>query len=193
MLFIALLYHLPSVVGINAKTAPMVDRWAETLHAKDALPLLGGFLLLGILVAFSLRGGPEAAVGQIGSARPAPCYGRANRFSRSEFITSATPQGIRTLAENASNMIQGRFRDVETFMKRLDLALNYGLAVDVPLMRWQVGKPANSLSMVTAAAAHPAVLCWKILDEPQRIATRESAEVPTRTSLKSSHPINRSS
>ena len=30
MLFIALLYHLPSVVGHYAKTAPMVDRWAET-------------------------------------------------------------------------------------------------------------------------------------------------------------------
>jgi hypothetical protein len=75
----------------------------------------------------------------------------------------------RTLAENGFNMIQGMFPgNLDTFIKSLDLALRYGIAVNVPL--YVGGKVRenleNSLNTIKAAASHPAVFCWEILDEP---------------------------
>jgi hypothetical protein len=80
-----------------------------------------------------------------------------------------TAAEYRTLAENGFNMIQGMFPgDLDTFMKSLDLAVIYGIAVDVPLYVSDKVQEnfANSLRTIKAAGTHPAVLCWKILDEP---------------------------
>jgi hypothetical protein len=149
---------------------------------KTRVPLLGGFLLLGILVAFSLRGGSERRRPNRISETGTLLWQGKPFFPIGIYHVSHTPEEYRTLAENGFNMIQGPLpADVETFMKRLDLALNYGLAVDVPLYAGGKVKEnlANSLSMVTAAAAHPAVLCWKILDEPDANRnTRVRREVP---------------
>jgi hypothetical protein len=73
------------------------------------------------------------------------------------------------LAENGFNAVQGdAVHDLVQFKARLDLAQKYGLAVDVPLyLNGQVKKNlANSLEKVNRFADHPAILDWKIFDEP---------------------------
>jgi hypothetical protein len=85
------------------------------------------------------------------------------------YNVSHTAAEYRTVAENGFNMIQGMFPgNLDAFMKSLDLALTYGIAVDVPLYANDKVKEnlANSLSTIKAAGNHPAVLGWKILDEP---------------------------
>lgn len=86
------------------------------------------------------------------------------------------------LIAHGFNMIQGKFPgNLEDFTKSLDLALRYGIAVDVPL--YAGGRVAanisKSLELFRQVGGHPAVLCWKIFDEPdadQNVAVRE--EVP---------------
>ncbi len=97
------------------------------------------------------------------------------------------------LAAHGFNMIQGKFPgDLDEFMNSLDLALRYRLAVDVPLYaerRAEKNLP-RSLELFRRAGSHPAVLCWKIFDEPdadQNIAIRE--ELPrTYAALKAANP-----
>jgi hypothetical protein len=79
------------------------------------------------------------------------------------------PGDYQRLAENGFNAVQGDATlDLEKFKSSLDLAQKYGLAVDVPLYNgMQVKKNlSNSLEKVKRFADHPAVLTWKIFDEP---------------------------
>jgi len=73
------------------------------------------------------------------------------------------------LAENGFNAVQGdAVLDLDKFKASLDLAQKYGLAVDVPLYNGMKVKAnlANSLEKVKRFADHPAILDWKIFDEP---------------------------
>ena len=85
------------------------------------------------------------------------------------YNVNPTAAEYRTLAANGFNMIQGMFPvKLDAFRKSLDLALASNIAVDVPLY---VGDQvledlAPSLRTLNLAANHPAVLDWKILDEP---------------------------
>ncbi len=75
----------------------------------------------------------------------------------------------KALAENGFNAVQGAaVLDLDQFKASLDLAQKYGLAVDVPLYNgMQVKKNlANSLAKVKQFKNHPAILDWKIFDEP---------------------------
>jgi len=74
-----------------------------------------------------------------------------------------------TLAAHGFNVIQGKFpAGPDDLLASLDLARRHGLFVDVPLYAGgRVGANlANSLELIRRAAAHPAVFCWKIIDEP---------------------------
>jgi hypothetical protein len=86
------------------------------------------------------------------------------------------------LAENGFNVVQGNSTlNMDDFKKSLDDAEKYGLAVDVPFYGGgQVKKNlANSLEKIQKFADHPAVLCWKIKDEPDITSnTGIAAEVP---------------
>lgn len=82
------------------------------------------------------------------------------------------------LAAQGFNMVQGKFPgNPEEFTHSLDMALRHGIAVDVPLY---VGNKVKenlgaSLRLLKSAGNHPAVLCWKIIDEPdadQNVAIR---------------------
>src|SRR5260221_5834248 len=104
-----------------------------------------------------------------------------------------TAAEYRTLAENGFNMIQGMFPgNLDRFMNSLDLALAYGIAVDVPLYVSDKVEEnlANSLGTIKAVGDHPAVLGWKILDEPDanyHAPIRD--EVPAAyIALKAAHP-----
>jgi hypothetical protein len=84
------------------------------------------------------------------------------------------------LAENGFNAIQGdATNDLEKFKASLDAAQKYGLAVDVPLYGGaQVIKNLqSSLEKIQRFADHPALLCWKIIDEPN-LRPEISHEVP---------------
>ena len=92
------------------------------------------------------------------------------------------PRNYKLLSENGFNAVQGNSStSIESFKASLDEAHKYGLAVDVPFYGGgQVRKNlANSLEKIQKFADHPAVLCWKIIDEPD-IASNASlaAEVP---------------
>lgn len=73
------------------------------------------------------------------------------------------------LAEAGFNVVQGVGpRDLEAFGRALDACAEHGLMMDVPLyadMKVQENMP-ESLAGIAAYADHPAVLCWKIIDEP---------------------------
>lgn len=93
-----------------------------------------------------------------------------------------TAEEYALLAANGFNTIQGHFTlDVRDFTGTLDLAQRHGLAVCVPLHAQNLVKENLDASLVKirAAAKHPAVLSWKICDEPDsnRYA-RLRAEVP---------------
>jgi hypothetical protein len=109
------------------------------------------------------------------------------------YNVNQNPGEYRLLAENGFNMIQGMFPgDPFAFVQSLNAALAAGIAVDVPLYISEKVKAnlANSLSTIKAARHHPAVLCWKILDEPE--ANRNASvrnEVPgTFSTLKAVFP-----
>jgi len=86
------------------------------------------------------------------------------------------------LSENGFNAVQGNGSlDMGEFKDSLDKAQKYGLAVDVPLYGGgQVRKNlANSLEKIQKFADHPAILCWKIKDEPDIASNKDIAlEVP---------------
>ena len=86
------------------------------------------------------------------------------------------------LAEHGFNAIQGNFTtDVAHFIETLDLAQRYNLAVAVPLDAENLIKEnlPQSLAKIRAAAGHPAVLSWKICDEPDaEMWARLRPEVP---------------
>lgn len=92
------------------------------------------------------------------------------------------PGDYKLLSENGFNAIQGNgTADMGAFKDSLDKAQKYGLAVDVPLYGGgQVRKNlANSLEKIQKFADHPAVLCWKIKDEPDIASNSDiAAEVP---------------
>ena len=73
------------------------------------------------------------------------------------------------LAATGFNCVQGAGGgDVSTFKNSLDAAQKAGILVDVPFyVNGQVGKNmATSLKVIRECADHPAVLNWKIIDEP---------------------------
>lgn len=73
------------------------------------------------------------------------------------------------LAEHGFNAVQGNFTtDVAHFIETLDLAQRHNLAVAVPLDAENLIKEnlPQSLAKIRAAAGHPAVMSWKICDEP---------------------------
>jgi len=81
----------------------------------------------------------------------------------------AGEESYKLLAENGFNAIQGNaVLDLDKFKTSLDLAQKYGLAVDVPLYNGMKVKDnlVNSLEKVKRFANHPAILDWKIFDEP---------------------------
>lgn len=86
------------------------------------------------------------------------------------------------LAENGFNAVQGNFAtEVERFLQTLDLAQRHHLAVAVPLHAENLVKENldKSLAKIRAAADHPAVLSWKICDEPDSDTfARLRSEVP---------------
>jgi|GEM_PF-831650 len=89
---------------------------------------------------------------------------------------------FKALADNGFNAIQGTSSlDMDAFKKSLDDAQKHGLAVDVPFYGGGKVKDnlENSLAKIKQFADHPAVLCWKIKDEPD-IASNENIaiEVP---------------
>jgi hypothetical protein len=75
------------------------------------------------------------------------------------------------IAEAGFNCIQGsNTMDLEKFGASLDAAAEYGMMVDVPLY-WEGKVLENlptSLQKIEQYADHPAVMCWKIIDEPTR-------------------------
>lgn len=104
-----------------------------------------------------------------------------------------TEADYKLLAENGFNAVQGTAsHDLDIFKTRLDWAQKYGLAVDVPLYLNAKVKEnlPNSLEKVQRFAAHPAVLSWKIFDEPHIKADGGPAtEIPaTYRALKAADP-----
>jgi hypothetical protein len=80
-----------------------------------------------------------------------------------------TDEEYALLAANGFNAIQGHFTtDVGQFLATLELARRHKLAVAVPLHAQNLVKEnlAKSLQKILAASRHPAVLSWKICDEP---------------------------
>ena len=84
------------------------------------------------------------------------------------------------LAEFGFNAVQGSAPDdLMQFEAGLDEAQKYGLAVDVPLYGGLkvAGNIEKSLEKIKNFADHPAILCWKIIDEPN-LRPEISHEVP---------------
>ena len=104
-----------------------------------------------------------------------------------------TDEEYALLAANGFNAIQGHFStDVGQFMGTLDLARRHKLGVAVPLhaqnlVAENLGK---SLDKIRAAAGHPAVLSWKICDEPDsdRYARLRGEVPPAYRAIKSLNP-----
>lgn len=74
-----------------------------------------------------------------------------------------------TLAANGFNAIQGPFSDDPDHLRTLlDLAQTNGLAVEVPLHAGNLvaANLDTSLAKIHKLGTHPAVLSWKIFDEP---------------------------
>jgi hypothetical protein len=84
------------------------------------------------------------------------------------------------IADNGFNAVQGdASTDLKRFKASLDLAEKHGIAVDVPLYADMGVKKnlANSLEKIRLYGDHPAILCWKIIDEPD-IRPEIEKEVP---------------
>ncbi|MBT3376018.1 MAG: hypothetical protein HN742_17380 [Lentisphaerae bacterium] len=85
-------------------------------------------------------------------------------------IYHCSPAHYPMLAKAGFNAVQGRGpQSLEAFGKALDAAAAAGLKMDVPL--YAKGKVAENLPASIAGikryANHPAVMCWKIIDEPE--------------------------
>ncbi|NUP98229.1 MAG: hypothetical protein HUU35_00090 [Armatimonadetes bacterium] len=79
------------------------------------------------------------------------------------------PTDFAALAAAGFNSVQGIGpTNLEAFAQHLDLARQHGLTVDVPLYtNGGVAKNlADSLAAIAAQAGHPALMDWKIIDEP---------------------------
>jgi hypothetical protein len=99
------------------------------------------------------------------------------------------------LSENGFNAVQGDADlDMDNFKASLDLAQKYGLAVDVPLYNGMQVKAnlTNSLEKVNLFADHPAILDWKIFDEPDiKPDGGVAIDIPsTYRALKAADPIH---
>lgn len=80
-----------------------------------------------------------------------------------------TAAGYKQLSEAGFNAIQGSAtNNIDSLKASLDRAQQHGLAVDVPLyMDMKVaGNLDATREKVKALAGHPAILNWKIIDEP---------------------------
>ncbi len=97
------------------------------------------------------------------------------------------------LADAGFNAVQGsNTMDLDRLGESLDAAAAAGLMVDVPLY-WE-GKVAEnletSLQKLERFADHPAVLCWKIIDEPD-IRPNITDEVPDAyAALRAADPVH---
>ncbi|MGI5819345.1 MAG: carbohydrate binding domain-containing protein [Armatimonadota bacterium] len=93
-----------------------------------------------------------------------------------------SPSHYPMIAEAGFNAVQGVVpSDLERFGAALDACVEHGIMMDVPLYADLKVKDnlAQSLAAIEAFADHPAVMCWKIIDEPdiRPDITDEVAEV----------------
>ncbi len=91
-----------------------------------------------------------------------------------------SPPHYPMLAEAGFNAVQGSGpQDLERFKADLDACLENGLMMDVPLYANAQVKEnlPDSLAGIEAYADHPAIMCWKIIDEPD-IRPEITDEVP---------------
>jgi len=94
--------------------------------------------------------------------------------------TDTIDSSYKLLAENGFNTVQGSStNNLDTLQTYLDTAQKYDLAVDVPLYGGGKVKDnlAVSLQKIARFKNHPAVLNWKISDEPD-LQPKISGEVP---------------
>lgn len=97
------------------------------------------------------------------------------------------------LAANGFNAVQGSgANDLAQFKAGLDIAQKYGIASDVPLYGGlQVAKNLKySLEKLKYFADHPAILDWKIIDEPELRPTIAHEVPPVYRALKKADPKN---
>ncbi|MBD3291722.1 MAG: hypothetical protein GF393_02265, partial [Armatimonadia bacterium] len=84
-------------------------------------------------------------------------------------VYHCSPAHYPMLAEAGFNCVQGKGpRNLERFGESLDAAAENGIMVDVPLYAdgQVLANMSESLAGIEAYADHPAVMCWKIIDEP---------------------------
>lgn len=89
-------------------------------------------------------------------------------------------ESYQLLAENGFNTVQGlNPGDLQQFKKILDAAAQHNLLVDVPFYGGNkvAANLKDSLAKIQAFADHPAILNWKIIDEPE-YRPEVSHEVP---------------
>ncbi len=120
-----------------------------------------------------------------------PVHGPAYGLNK----TTTIADDYKLLAENGFNAIQGNtVSNLTSFEASLELAHKHGLAVDVPLYNaMQVAKNMKmNLEAIQRFGDHPAILSWKIIDEPD-LQTAVAHEVPqayrTLKQATSKHPI----
>lgn len=97
------------------------------------------------------------------------------------------------LAANGFNAVQGSgANDLAQFKAGLDAAQKNGLAADIPLYGGlQVAKNLKySLEKLQHFADHPAILDWKIIDEPDLRPTISHEVPPVYRALKNADPKN---
>ena len=97
------------------------------------------------------------------------------------------------LAEAGFNCVQGVSpNNLEAFGAALDACLENGLTMDVPLyggMKVQENMEA-SLAGIAAYADHPAVMCWKSIDEPDLRPGMPKEVAEAYITLKEADPVN---
>ncbi|MCE9609379.1 MAG: hypothetical protein K8R23_04035 [Chthoniobacter sp.] len=164
----------------------------------------GALLLTSLAVAglvavgwLALRSGAEAAPARV-KPEQLTAAGTLLRQGRPFFPIGIyqpqhTDEEYALLAAQGFNAITGHFTtDVGQFIETLDLAQRHHLAVTVPLYAGNLVKENldKSLAKIRAAAMHPAVLAWKICDEPDAKANAHlrSDVAPAFRAIKALHP-----
>ena len=110
-------------------------------------------------------------------------------------VYHCSPAHYPLLAEAGFNCVQGKGPgDLDAFGKSLDAAAAAGLTVDVPLYaRGEVAaNMPESLAGIARFADHPAVMCWKIIDEPdlrEKIVDDVPAAYAALRAADPAHPI----
>lgn len=108
-------------------------------------------------------------------------------------VYHCSPSHYPMLAEAGFNAVQGKGpQNLEAFGAALDACEENGLMMDVPLYADGQVKAnlEESLAGIEAYADHPAVLCWKIIDEPD-IRPEITDEVPeVYAALKAADPVH---